>query len=157
MSEPHHVTQLDALSRPLRLRGVTLPNRLFMSAMTLQYGADGLISDRHLAFYRERAREEVGLLFSEQMWAVPDELGWRGGNTPVVLALGTAIELVSGSVATFGRRTVVLDSSGIYAPPGLADALSACGIDVTPVAESANLSTDFVVRRNRGRMTASMH
>lgn len=42
-----------------------------MSALTLQYGADGLISERHLAFYRERAQGEVGLLLSEQLSASP--------------------------------------------------------------------------------------
>ena len=42
-----------------------------MLATTLQYGREGLISDRHLAFYRERARGGVGLLFSEQLAASP--------------------------------------------------------------------------------------
>jgi 2,4-dienoyl-CoA reductase-like NADH-dependent reductase (Old Yellow Enzyme family) len=41
------------------------------SAMTLQYADDGLISDRHLAFYRERASGGVALLFSEQLTATP--------------------------------------------------------------------------------------
>ncbi len=41
------------------------------SATTLQYGRDGLLSDRHLAFYRERAAGGVGLLFSEQLTATP--------------------------------------------------------------------------------------
>jgi 2,4-dienoyl-CoA reductase-like NADH-dependent reductase (Old Yellow Enzyme family) len=41
------------------------------TATTLQYGREGLISDRHLAFYRERARGGVGLLFSEQLAASP--------------------------------------------------------------------------------------
>ncbi|HVW70608.1 MAG TPA: FAD-dependent oxidoreductase [Steroidobacteraceae bacterium] len=62
---------LAALGRPLRLAGITLPNRLMMSALTLQYGVDGLISDRHVAFYRERARGGAGLLFSEQLDASP--------------------------------------------------------------------------------------
>jgi 2,4-dienoyl-CoA reductase-like NADH-dependent reductase (Old Yellow Enzyme family) len=41
------------------------------TATTLQYGREGLISDRHLAFYRERALGGVGLLFSEQLAASP--------------------------------------------------------------------------------------
>ena len=41
------------------------------TATTLQYGVGGLISDRHLAFYRERALGGVGLLFSEQLTATP--------------------------------------------------------------------------------------
>ena len=62
---------LQPLWQPLQLRGVTLPNRVMCSATTLQYGREGLISDRHLAFYRERARGGVGLLFSEQLAASP--------------------------------------------------------------------------------------
>ena len=64
-------TWLDALLQPIAIAGTTLPNRVMMSALTLQYGVDGLVSDRHLAFYRERARGEVGLLFSEQLDASP--------------------------------------------------------------------------------------
>jgi 2,4-dienoyl-CoA reductase-like NADH-dependent reductase (Old Yellow Enzyme family) len=62
---------LAALRAPLRLRGTTLPNRTMMSALTLQYGRDGLITDRHAAFYRERADGGVGLLLSEQLSATP--------------------------------------------------------------------------------------
>ncbi len=39
------------------------------SATTLQYSREGLLSNRHVAFYRERARGGVGLLFSEQLTA----------------------------------------------------------------------------------------
>ena len=41
------------------------------SATTLQYGAGGLLTDRNLAFYRERALGGVGLLFTEQLAATP--------------------------------------------------------------------------------------
>jgi 2,4-dienoyl-CoA reductase-like NADH-dependent reductase (Old Yellow Enzyme family) len=60
---------LDVLWEPLALRGVVLPNRVMCSATTLQYGVDGLLGDRHVAFYRERARGGVGLLVSEQLTA----------------------------------------------------------------------------------------
>ncbi|MGV1047267.1 MAG: NAD(P)-binding protein [Solirubrobacterales bacterium] len=62
---------LAALFEPLEIAGVTVPNRLMTSAMTLQYGEDSLISDRHLAFYRERAEGGIGLMFSEQLTASP--------------------------------------------------------------------------------------
>jgi 2,4-dienoyl-CoA reductase-like NADH-dependent reductase (Old Yellow Enzyme family) len=65
------VTDLSPLFQPLPLAGTTLPNRVMTSAMTLQYGIDGLISDRHLAIYEERARGGVGLMFSEQLTASP--------------------------------------------------------------------------------------
>ncbi len=66
---------LAALLQPLRIAGVELPNRLMTSALTLQYGSHGLISDRHLAFYRERALGGIGLMFSEQLVASPLSTG----------------------------------------------------------------------------------
>jgi 2,4-dienoyl-CoA reductase-like NADH-dependent reductase (Old Yellow Enzyme family) len=62
---------LEALWQPLMVAGVAIPNRVMTSAMTLQYGEEGRISDRHLAFYRERARGGVGLILSEQLAATP--------------------------------------------------------------------------------------
>jgi 2,4-dienoyl-CoA reductase-like NADH-dependent reductase (Old Yellow Enzyme family) len=62
---------LQPLWAPLQLREVTLRNRVMCSATTLQYGRDGLLSDRHVAFYRERARGGAGLLFTEQLAASP--------------------------------------------------------------------------------------
>jgi 2,4-dienoyl-CoA reductase-like NADH-dependent reductase (Old Yellow Enzyme family) len=64
-------TGLSPLFQPLPLAGTTLANRVMTTAMTLQYGVDGLISDRHLAIYEERARGGVGLMFSEQLTASP--------------------------------------------------------------------------------------
>jgi 2,4-dienoyl-CoA reductase-like NADH-dependent reductase (Old Yellow Enzyme family) len=62
---------LSALFQPLALAGTEIPNRVMTSAMTLQYGDGGFISDRHLAIYEERARGGVGLMFSEQLTASP--------------------------------------------------------------------------------------
>jgi 2,4-dienoyl-CoA reductase-like NADH-dependent reductase (Old Yellow Enzyme family) len=62
---------LSPLFRPLALAGTEVPNRVMTSAMTLQYGDGGFISDRHLAIYEERARGGVGLMFSEQLTASP--------------------------------------------------------------------------------------
>ena len=62
---------LGPLFQPLALGDTVLANRVMTSAMTMQYGEDGLISDRHLALYEERARGGVGLMFSEQLTASP--------------------------------------------------------------------------------------
>jgi 2,4-dienoyl-CoA reductase-like NADH-dependent reductase (Old Yellow Enzyme family) len=69
--EPRASAEHQDLFRPLQLAGVRIPNRVMTSAMTLQYGEGGLISDRHLAFYAERATGGAGLLFSEQLTATP--------------------------------------------------------------------------------------
>jgi 2,4-dienoyl-CoA reductase-like NADH-dependent reductase (Old Yellow Enzyme family) len=68
---PDRARSLDPLWQPLTLAGTSLPNRVMMGAMTLQYGSRGLVSDRHLAFYRERAVGGVGLMLSEQLSATP--------------------------------------------------------------------------------------
>jgi 2,4-dienoyl-CoA reductase-like NADH-dependent reductase (Old Yellow Enzyme family) len=65
------MADLSPLFQPLALAGTSLPNRVMTSAMTLQYGDGGFISDRHLAIYEERARGGVGLMFSEQLTASP--------------------------------------------------------------------------------------
>jgi 2,4-dienoyl-CoA reductase-like NADH-dependent reductase (Old Yellow Enzyme family) len=65
------MADLSPLFQPLALAGTSLPNRVMTSAMTLQYGDGGFISDRHLAIYEERARGGVGLTFSEQLTASP--------------------------------------------------------------------------------------
>jgi len=62
---------LSPLFQPLALAGTEVPNRVMTSAMTLQYGDGGFISDRHLAIYEQRARGGVGLMFSEQLTASP--------------------------------------------------------------------------------------
>lgn len=64
-------SDLNPLFQPLALAGTELPNRVMTTAMTLQFGDGGLISDRHLATYEERARGGVGLMFSEQLTASP--------------------------------------------------------------------------------------
>jgi len=66
-----HRRWLESLESPLELAGRRLRNRLMMSALTLQYGADGLVTDRHTGFYAARARGGVGLIFSEQFTASP--------------------------------------------------------------------------------------
>jgi 2,4-dienoyl-CoA reductase-like NADH-dependent reductase (Old Yellow Enzyme family) len=53
------------------LRGTELPNRIMTTATTVQYGVAGMINERHLHFYRERARGGVGLMFTEQLTATP--------------------------------------------------------------------------------------
>ena len=37
-----------------------------MTAMTIAYGEDNVLSDRHIAYYRERAKGGIGLIISEQ-------------------------------------------------------------------------------------------
>jgi 2,4-dienoyl-CoA reductase-like NADH-dependent reductase (Old Yellow Enzyme family)/thioredoxin reductase len=63
--------ELDVLWQPLALPGTVLPNRIMTTATTVQYGVAGMIDERHVHFYRERARGGVGLIFTEQLTATP--------------------------------------------------------------------------------------
>jgi 2,4-dienoyl-CoA reductase-like NADH-dependent reductase (Old Yellow Enzyme family) len=56
---------------PLTIGGTTVKNRILATAHALVYGEDHLLSDRHIAYYRERARGGVALLITEQHAAHP--------------------------------------------------------------------------------------
>jgi len=54
------------LGSPLRIRDLLIPNRVVMAPMSSQLGEpNGLVSDRQLAFYRERAIGGVGMIIVE--------------------------------------------------------------------------------------------
>jgi 2,4-dienoyl-CoA reductase-like NADH-dependent reductase (Old Yellow Enzyme family) len=51
---------------PLRIGPVEVRNRIMMTAMTMSYGEENILSDRHIAYYRERAKGGIGLIITEQ-------------------------------------------------------------------------------------------
>ena len=65
------MAELGALFEPLDVGGARLANRIMCSALSLQYGEQHLISERYIAYCRERARGGVGLVISEQFVASP--------------------------------------------------------------------------------------
>ncbi|HEV8713022.1 MAG TPA: NAD(P)-binding protein, partial [Candidatus Binatia bacterium] len=60
---------------PLTIGNTTVKNRIMMPAETLDYGQDNILSDRHIAFYRERAKGGAALLITEQQGAHPVSKG----------------------------------------------------------------------------------
>lgn len=61
------------LFEPLALRGLELPNRLVMSAMSTEFGGrDGAVTPQMIAFYRERAIGGMGLIIVEYTCVDPD-------------------------------------------------------------------------------------
>ena len=60
------MTDLASLWQPLDIGGTRVKNRVMTTAHSLAYGLDGTLSDRHIAYYRERAKGGIGLLISEQ-------------------------------------------------------------------------------------------
>ena len=57
--------------QPIQIGNVEVKNRILMTAMTSNYAEDYIISDRHIAFYRERARGGAALMITEQQGAYP--------------------------------------------------------------------------------------
>lgn len=58
-------TPYSHVVEPLSLGHVTLRNRIVLPSHTLLYGEDRILSERHVAYYRERALGGVGMVIAE--------------------------------------------------------------------------------------------
>lgn len=67
------------LWQPLAIGPVTVRNRVMTTGHTLLYAEDGLISDRHVAYYAERAKGGIGLMVIEQQAAHPSGRNYLAG------------------------------------------------------------------------------
>ncbi len=74
---PQHA--LKHVWQPLDIGPTRVRNRVMYTAQTILYGEDHLLSDRHIAFYRERAKGGVGLMITEQQAGHPI---WKGSFYP---------------------------------------------------------------------------
>lgn len=111
----------DPLFRPLEVGGLTLPNRVVMTTVKLGYGTpEGGVTDRHLAFYRRRARGQVALLTTEPLFVredgreLPTQMGAQ--NDSLVPGLARIAEDVHGAG---GRIMAHLNHAGRAANPKL--------------------------------------
>lgn len=66
---------LDHLYSPTSIGPVELENRIVMSPHTVLYGEGYLLSDRHIAYYRERALGGTGLIITEGGSVHPESRG----------------------------------------------------------------------------------
>ena len=63
--------------QPCRIGSLTLKNRLAMSQMTMNYATeDGMVTDKVIAYYKERAKGGVGLIFVEGTYFTPEGRGY---------------------------------------------------------------------------------
>lgn len=78
---------------PAEIGGITLRNRVFVSAHTTNFGAGFLPTERHVAYHRERARGGAGLIITEPLRVHPTSLGRAGGLAadPAALPMLTKI------------------------------------------------------------------
>ncbi len=61
--------KLEKIWEPLTIGSTTVRNRIMMTAQSASFGKDNLISDRHIEYYRERAKGGAALFICEQQGA----------------------------------------------------------------------------------------
>ena len=69
------MANLDVLWQPLDVGTTRLKNRVMTSAHSLAYGENHILGERHIEYYRERAKGGLALLISEQHAAHELSLG----------------------------------------------------------------------------------
>ncbi|PRY39779.1 FAD-dependent oxidoreductase [Umezawaea tangerina] len=79
---------------PVEIGGITLRNRVFVSAHTTNFGVDFLPTDRHVAYHAERARGGVGLVVMEPLRVHGTSLGRAGGLSAAPAALPVLARIV---------------------------------------------------------------
>ena len=67
------MSEFNYLFSPLKIGATVVPNRIHFAAHMTNYAVDNLISDRHLYYYRERAKGGVGLITTEEMGIHPTD------------------------------------------------------------------------------------
>jgi len=67
------VTELRYLFSPLKIGNVIVPNRIHFAAHMTNFGEEQKISDRHIYYYRERAKGGCGLITTEELTVHPSD------------------------------------------------------------------------------------
>ena len=70
---------MSALWSPLEIGPMKVKHRVMISGHALLYGADGLLSQRHIDYYRERAAGGAALIVTEQQAAHPSGANYLQG------------------------------------------------------------------------------
>ncbi len=84
---------------PLRLRGLTLPNRVGVSAMCQYMATDGVVGDWHLVHYGSRAIGGAGLLMTEMT-----DVSEHGRISPGCAGLWNEVQAAAwGRIVAFAR------------------------------------------------------
>jgi len=53
------------LFEPIKIKNITIPNRIVSMPHSTRFGAEGLVTERMIAYHRERAKGGVGLIVTE--------------------------------------------------------------------------------------------
>jgi len=92
------IAELEHVWTPLEIGSTTVKHRIMVTGHTQLYGERHVISDRHIAYYRERARGGAALLILEQQAVHPAGMNYHAGciafderAIPGYRALGEAV------------------------------------------------------------------
>jgi 2,4-dienoyl-CoA reductase-like NADH-dependent reductase (Old Yellow Enzyme family) len=120
--------ELAGLWEPLELGTTVIRNRVMVGPTTLLYARDNLLSDRHIAFYTERARGGAGLIVTEEQGAYRFGVGaFEASCTAWSDAAVPQLEKLANAVHSHGAKVF----AQLYAA-GIADRGS-IGVDWRPV------------------------
>ncbi len=67
----------EHLFSPLKLRGIELSNRIGLLAHRTNFSSSGRLSDRHIAYYRRRAKGGCGLIILGELAVHPNDRPWE--------------------------------------------------------------------------------
>ena len=65
------------LFSPLKLGSLTLPNRVCLLAHRTNFASNGVLNDRHIAYYRRRAQGGCGLIILGELGFHPNDCPWE--------------------------------------------------------------------------------
>ncbi|TQF00612.1 MAG: FAD-dependent oxidoreductase [Spiribacter salinus] len=90
---------LSRIWEPLTIGDTTVKNRIMMTAQSILYGDNNILGDRHIEYYRERAKGGCGLFICEQQGAHPVAKGsfhngcsaWDPESVPQYAKLAEAV------------------------------------------------------------------
>jgi NADPH-dependent 2,4-dienoyl-CoA reductase/sulfur reductase-like enzyme len=100
----------------------------------------------------ERHRPDVVLVATGSSWDTsgesaqrPELPGVARGDGDAVLGLDTALDIARCDPTGLGRRVVIADETGSYAPLGLAETLAAAGVDVDVVTPNSEIGHEATI------------
>jgi 2,4-dienoyl-CoA reductase-like NADH-dependent reductase (Old Yellow Enzyme family) len=97
-------TPFPHLWQKLTIGQTEVKNRVMITGHTLLYGENGLVSDRHVAYFAERARGGAGLIVIEQQAAHPSGRNYLQGCTAYDPAIVPRYAALAEAVHAHGAR-----------------------------------------------------
>jgi 2,4-dienoyl-CoA reductase-like NADH-dependent reductase (Old Yellow Enzyme family) len=108
--------ELKELFSPLDIGPTRVRNRVLMTALSVSYSETNILSDRHIAYYRERARGGAGLIVTEQQAGHRLSKGsfYRGCSAWEKAAVPQYAKLADAVHEFGGRQFVQLFGCGVH-------------------------------------------